>query len=106
MTEIFRHLRPKISLTRTDPMGGVSFLAIRNGQVADYWVYICPMNVTFSHKAAVFNLRKSRMSGVMPWGKIELDGRPLIKNLYESAMSQKDLHSNINLIINKIIKTL
>jgi hypothetical protein len=108
MNEIFRHLRPKIGtwpFAKNDPKGGVSFLAIRRGQVADYWVYLCPLNVTFSHKAAIFNLRKSRAAGVMPWGEVVLDGTPLIENLCTSAVSQKDLHSEIDVLIDKIIKT-
>lgn len=108
MSEIFRHLRPRMGCgenVRTDSKGGVSFLAIRDRQFADYWVYICPLDVPFSHKSALHHLRKSRHSGVVPWGRITLDERPLIQNLYESASSQEDLQTEIGSIINKIIKT-
>lgn len=108
MSEIFRHLRPRIGygeIARNDPKGGVSFLAVRDGQFADYWVYICPLDVPFSHKSAIYHLRKNRKFGVVPWGRITLDERPLIQNLYESASSQEDLQTEIGSIINKIIRT-
>ena len=50
----------------------------------DYWVYICPLDAEFSNRSAVARLR-SASTVAAPWSSIEIDERPLIDQLLDSA---------------------
>lgn len=93
MTEICRHLRPqfinnKNMTLQPNPMGGVSFLMRPTAEKQyDFWVYVCPPSIAFSSKQAVKSLRDKADSGIVPYGTITLDGRPLLDQLIEYVKS-------------------
>jgi len=108
--EIFRHLRPQFFDRRLGQLvpassGGVSFLLRpTDTKRYDYWIYICPKDVTFSAKQSVKSLRSIFDRGVVPWGTIELDGSPIINQLVDSiSASAHGIPSEVNTFILSIV---
>lgn len=72
-------------------------------QSYDFWVYVCPLDAEFSSRAAVKRMRDVAKDGVVPWGTIEMDDRPLIEQLTE-ASRRSVLPTTLNRILNSIEK--
>lgn len=93
--EIFRHLRPlwydknKHELV-PQSNGGISFLLVPTELgTYNYWIYFCPLNVSFSTKQAVKVLRNIYNKGVVNIGAIIINqNEPLIHQLIKDVMSE------------------
>jgi hypothetical protein len=62
---------------------------------------MCPLSAGFSARAAVMRLREAAANNVVPWGKIKIDGRPLIDQLLEEAQ-KNELPSDVARMIKNI----
>lgn len=68
--------------------GGVSFMLVPVSEgVYDFWLNICPMDATFSAKQAVTHLRRAKVNGVAPWGRLTLDDRPIVEQLHDAVVN-------------------
>lgn len=91
--QIFRHFRP-LELTKRGELipqrnGGISFLCLPfDERKYKFWLYICPMNMGFSSKAAVTALR-TRAESAAPWGEFQLTDEPLIDQLLREACNSE-----------------
>lgn len=111
MTEIFRHLRPRVvdesgMKLSTLSMGGVSFLLrpVDTG-VYNFWVYLCPPSAMFSSRQAVKSLRDRADAGVVPYGTISLNDSPLIEQLVNFICSNTSLPSEVPGYVSQICET-
>jgi len=106
--EIFRHFRPVYydkskHVILPETCGGVSFLLSPIEQSKyEYWVYICPLKISFSSKQAISTLRKVK-EDIDPWGSIIMDGRKIIDLLLEDCRFREFLFpTSINNLIEDI----
>ena len=111
MNEIFRHLRPTWFDKRRceihpETNGGLSFYLRPDGepQCYNYWLYICPLDYPFSAKSAVRALRHRANTGVVPWGRVELNASPLTDQLINAVMSNNGLKSAAGLLAFEIMQ--
>ncbi len=110
VAEIFRHLRPSWFNRKThaiEPLthGGVSFLLRPTGaRTYDFWLYICPEDVSFSARQAVKTLRETAERGTVPWGTLTLGDEPIIEQLTRSIIyEQHVLPSEVGHQVLKIV---
>ena len=113
--EIFRHLRPKWfsrhrASLETKSNGGISFLfqPTSDPGVYDYWIYVCPDDVSFSTKTAVAKLRDAVKRNIIPWGTITLSEDSLLDSAVRSLIAEEgDLptqaaHQAFKIVINNL----
>ena len=71
----------------------------------DYWIYICPKDIQFSTKQAVKSLRATQARGAVPWGTIEMDGTPILDQLTNSVLANRNgLPTEVSAYVREIIQ--
>jgi hypothetical protein len=61
------------------------------GKQYEYWIYICPKEISFSSKQAIKRLRDCANSNTVSWGIITLDESSIIDLLIKSIMNEEQL---------------
>jgi hypothetical protein len=110
MTTIFRHLRPlKFDRQRGQAvpaagLGGVSFALRPTGPATyDFWVTYVPEGNTLTARAATVALRRAIDRGVVPRGQLRLDSRPLLEQLADHVLNERELPSEVASLIIKVL---
>ena len=72
----------------------------------DFWVYVCPRDITFSSKQAVKSLWEAYERGTVPWGTINMSTEPLLDQLIRFMINeQTSLPSEVGQQVLEIVIT-
>ena len=72
----------------------------------DFWIYVCPLEITFSSKQAVKSLWDAYERGTVPWGTIVMSAEPLLEQLIRFMINeQTNLPSEVGQQVLEIVIT-